>query len=257
MLNKINYKGDWFICVQEDEEHLEEYKNNFGEKKIITYNYYEEIPHTDFLDNFSNENRNCGVVVVRNIIPKIAKNYGCERYWIFDDDITNIRYYNFKIGKWRKFTGEQLEKTLNNITHYANNCNIAKIGFFPTNGGFPPNPYLQSTNVIQIMNMPVDLPKFKGRVSEDDIHNFILAKYSYIFFVISWITFSSEDYNVNKSGGGLNDLYQEIGSSLRASYILIYHPTMKIELKKNKIIHHTKMTLNTPKLISEHYKKGE
>ena len=43
-LNRIDYTGEWFICCQEDDETLNEYIENWGKEKVLTYDYYKYLP---------------------------------------------------------------------------------------------------------------------------------------------------------------------------------------------------------------------
>ena len=40
VLTELKYPGKWFICCQEDEEMLGDYIENWGEEKVLTYDYY-------------------------------------------------------------------------------------------------------------------------------------------------------------------------------------------------------------------------
>lgn len=255
LLNRIGYTGDFYICIQEDDKHKQQYIENFGEDKIITYDYYEQIPQTDFLDNYGNEKT--GVVVVRNIIPKIAKSMGCKRYWILDDDITSFRYFKYKEGKFKTINdGAKLEKIFYMISEFGHKTNILKCGFKRDGGMWAPNPFKFEHYVVQIMNLDVNAPPFRGRLAEDDVHDLSLLHQGKLIFNFPSITYTCSEFDTNKDGGGLNDMYQTFGMYRRFAYILLVCPILIFRIRKfrklNKKVPYENLI---PKVINEKYKK--
>lgn len=257
-LTNINYEGEFYICCQEDEPYLNEYIQKWGSEKIITYDYYSTQKETELLDNFGFEKYKTGAVVARNCVKKIAEENNLKRYWCFDDDITAIKYFDFDNHKWRTLrSGKHLEKLLNLFTNFAHKSHIEKLGFQLDMGVFMPNPFLIQNKVIQIFNFDVNHSKFMGRVSEDSISSIQNCYLGKLERCIPFISYTCKEYFNNSDGGGLTNLYSQLGKDITLSYILLYYPNISLKFLDNGKVKYTlSFTKLSPKIIKEEYSLG-
>lgn len=128
-LEKIKYPGEWFIVCGNNDETVPEYKKNFGEEKVLVFDWYEEIKHTNTLDNFGFESKASGACPVRNATRKISESRGELRHWQFDDDYVSFQRYKKSRDKNTKINGESLFYTLYKIAEYGLSANLKMWGF--------------------------------------------------------------------------------------------------------------------------------
>ena len=131
-LTRIGYPGEWFIVCGNNDETLDEYKANWGDR-VIVFDWYEEIKHTDTLDNFGFEIKASGACPVRNVVARISRERGEERHWQFDDDYNKfaaIKNINGRLRN-RRLLGKELERWLLCIAKFGDKAKLPNVGFGP------------------------------------------------------------------------------------------------------------------------------
>lgn len=131
-LTRIGYPGEWFIVCGNNDETLDEYKANWGDR-VIVFDWYEEIKHTDTLDNFGFEIKASGACPVRNVVARISRERGEERHWQLDDDYNKfaaIKNINGRLRN-RRLLGKELERWLLCIAKFGDKAKLPNVGFGP------------------------------------------------------------------------------------------------------------------------------
>ena len=90
-LKKFGYTGDWFLVVDDGDDTIDEYIDNFGEEKVLIFSKDEMVEKVDRGDNF---NRRKVILYARNKCFEFAEELGYKYFWQFDDDYTGF-YYRF------------------------------------------------------------------------------------------------------------------------------------------------------------------
>ena len=251
LLEKLNYSGDWFICVQKDDEDIEEYYTNFS-KKIITYDYHKTKNQTDMLDNFSNETG--GAAPARNAVLKIAEDLNLKRFWLFDDD-----FLSFTIPKPHSKSrtvikqGTTLEKALNILANFGEKTN-QNIGFCVDMSRYPPSRGDINFYIRGAYNLKTDSLKFRSRMEEDlcfnidTYHN--IGAINIAFKILGFTTKGS-----SSEKGGLTDLYEKEGGIRRGAYNILISPHSTVKKDIFGYSGFPKWRYYVPKIVNEKYRK--
>lgn len=251
----LDYKGEWFICCGNNDDRLEEYFENWGDK-VLVYDWYTLAEQTNTLDNFSNEKINTGVPTAREGIRQISESRGDKRFWCFDDDLLAF-YIKHPITRRKlKMDGYMLEKYLNILTEFAHRCGLNNCGFQIQQNGFPSATFQTFARTYVIHNFPTDKSKFvewKGRTCDDVIN--ILETFKYGFYQLS---FGFMNFSTNLTlteEGGCTGIYKKIDEFRLSDYVLLIEPKWKLIPKKRSLMLSFEYSKSTPKLISEKWKR--
>lgn len=257
VLQKINYPGEWYIVCGNNDETIDEYRKNFGNEKILVFDWYDEIKHTDTLDNFGFENMPSGACPARNATQKIAKERGEIRCWQLDDDYTCFQRYNAKTGKNKVITdGAVLWRTMYNIAKFGYSISAVNVGFSLSNMECTPaNRYKFAKRIFNAHNMPVDgFWKWRGRLNDDVINALDVLHNAKLEFQFKFL--STHTARTQAEKGGLTDLYEDVGTVRKLAYAILIEPN-KVKLCQRFGRYHHKIDWNGiyVKIISEKWKK--
>lgn len=255
VLNEIKYPGKWFICCQEDEEYLADYIENWGEDKILTYDYYKEVKELDLFDNF--ENLHYGCSPARNGANTLAKERGEKRYWICDDDIYCFQEcYTYKDSYKFIRNGDKVYKILKKFATIADKSNIDSIAMGANDSLFSINRYSIRYDCLYLINKQINSElKYNSRLNEDVIYA-ILSYHVPKYINIRFNMFATRRLEENRpldvrNAGGLEEVYNEHSSLDYASYIILVNPLTKVKKSsKGKYVVYGKMNNLTPKILS-------
>ena len=260
-LNRIDYTGEWYIVIQEDEIYKDEYIENWGEEKVIPYDYYKYLSETELLDSFG-DNFWWGASPARNATIYLADSRNEKRFWFADDDIERFLYNGKTV-----IDGKFLENMLLKIATMSDKANIEKIAL-----------KLDTTFPVSIRNLDYKAGVFfncktntdllyHGRVTDDVITSYLTYHSSYSNIEIEIATmkckgarvydYEDRDNNEDRSGGN-KELYDKMNKLLTASYILLVCPLVKIRIYDNNVdkMKHTNEFRNIrPMIINNKYKK--
>ena len=254
-LTKMNYKGQWFIVCGNNDETIEKYKSNWGEDRILIFDWYDEVKKSDLLDNFGVEKMSSGAVPVRNATRRIAEKRGEIRHWQFDDDYSS--FYHIKDNKknWFKLNGEQFEKELYKLANYANECKLTNMGFAVASDSRPEMIHNVGHRVFNAHNMPTDINLFtewKSRMN-DDLINAIetYRKGNYELFV-KYMNIQMPP--TQSESGGNTDIYLLDGTVRKAAYAIMEDPcNVKLTIRHGRYHHRANWQGIIPKVIHSKY----
>jgi|TARA_R100001530_G_scaffold72021_1_gene50956 hypothetical protein len=254
-LTKMGYTGEWFIVCGNNDETIDEYKNNWGEDRILIFDWYNEVKKTDLLDNFGVEKMSSGAVPVRNATRTIAANRGEIRHWQFDDDYTAFYHIKDNKIKWHRLLGQNFENELYKLAEYADKSKLTNIGFAVASDTRPETVKAVGHRVFNAHNMPTDLKlftKWKSRMN-DDLINAIetYRKGGYELFV--------KYMNINmpptqSESGGNTDIYLLDGTVRKAAYAIIIEPkNVKLTIMHGRYHHRANWRRIIPKILHTKY----
>lgn len=253
LLERIEYKGDWYICVSREDDKIDEYKERWG-SRVITYSYAEQMADTDMLDPFNDPIG--GAAPARNGVAAIARSMGNARYWMLDDDITAFTLPK-KNGKSRRTVtdGEELEHVMLMVAEWAHKCGIGCVGGACDMQPFPPEKNDVNWYVRQMYNIPVDSRKFRSRMEEDLCY----ACDSYrtgenLCIALKLLGFRMK--GVCDEDGGCTTIYEKNGSIRRAAYNILVNPLSEVKRDRFEYSGFPKWRMLVPKLIDGSYRKA-
>lgn len=254
-LMKLNYKGDIYIIVDDEDPQLEEYKEKYGDM-IKIFSKDEMLKYADTLDNFNNKNN---ALLPAIYAKKLAEDMKLDYYFLMDDDISSIRerYEEDLMLKGRNI--KDINKIIYLFIEYMEKANISCLSF-GNEGSYLGGIKGKFKNGIGRNNTQNFLIKVKDNINflgtrNEDFN--MMAKYSKIgriIFEIFRIGIRSPERGTN--AGGLQEDYNEAGFYTANFYSIILAPyCCKLAYKNKKIILVRDWNKFCPKIISEVYKK--
>jgi len=257
-LQRMNYPGEWFIVCGNNDDTIPEYKKNWGEDKILVFDWHEEVKTSDLLDNFGVEKMGSGAVPVRNATRKIAEKRGEARHWQFDDDYVGFYRVNKDMKKnHRIIDGKEFEYELNKIATFAYKGKLANTGFCLGHEAFPSGAKQISKRVFNAHNMPTDenlFMKWRGRMNDDLINALDVYKQGKREFAFKFMSLTLAPTQSEK--GGNTDIYELSGTVRKTAYAVLIEPKYtKLVIKFGRYHHKVDWNGITPKLIRETYAK--
>lgn len=258
-LVKLNYPGEWFIVCGNNDDKIPEYKKNWGENKVLVFDWHEEIKNTDTLDNFGFEKMPSGATPARNAIRKISEDRGELRHWQFDDDYNNFRCVDLKTNKMETIKkGASLENILFCFAKFAYKTESKNCGFATASETFNGDTAFKFRrrifNAHNMTSKKVDWNKWRSRMNDDLINSIENWKkgnpiFSFLFASIVMPSTQSEK-------GGLTDIYQDEGTVRKTAYAILIEPkAVKLVKKYGRYHHKVNWDLVTPKILHEKYAK--
>ena len=258
-LTNLNYPGAWFIVCGNNDETLQEYIDKWGKDKILVFDWYEQIKHTDVMDNFGFDTMPSGAAPVRNAVFEFSRQRGELRHWQMDDDFTNVHFVD--VGKKhtsRVTSGELLYWWLVRIAEFADNIKAANIGIALKRELFPDQPMETIPKVYGVHNMSNDpsiTPEWKGRLNDDTLHAISVKRLGQGWEIQT--RFLGVDTPPSQTGsGGLTEFYQAYGTVRKTAYLILAAPNAaKLVIRYKRYHHKMRWDLITSKLISEKWQR--
>lgn len=257
-LEKINYPGEWFIVCGTNDETVDEYRKNWGNDKILMFNWEEEVKHTDLMDNLGVEKYPSGAAPVRNAAMMLSHKRGEIRHWQLDDDYP--QFVKFNQTEKRNLSikdGKILQFELGKIAYFGYKAGLENVGFQPTSNTFPEDAFLYSKRVFNGHNLPSDPEKFvkwRARMNDDTVNAIDVIKNGGYEISFNYLGMSTLKTQTEK--GGLTDLYQDSGTVRKTAYAVMASPlSVSLVIKFNRYHHQNNWRKVSPKLIRDIYAK--
>lgn len=259
-LKRIGYIGEWFIVCGNNDETLPQYIEKWGKEKVLVFDWYEQIKHTDVMDNFGFENMPSGASPVRNAVFDFSRARGEIRHWQMDDDFTNFYLTSLKENKNIRLDGVLLYKWLCRVARYAHDARLSNIGITQSDEAYPSNAKKAGNRVYGVHNMSNDpqiTPEWKGRFNDDTIHAINVHRLGMgKEFQFRFLSFVTKRTQAEK--GGLTDMYQNLGTVRKTAYLMLIAPNAaKLTIKHKRYHHDVSWEKLIVKTISERWRKGE
>ena len=260
-LRDSGYKGPIFIIVDNMDNTVEKYVENYGEKVIV----FDKLKAAEQTDSGNNFNKMNSVLFARNICHETAKKLGYKYFLELDDDYTGFRFRiddNLDFGN-KKITN--IEPIIDDMIDFLEFSGAKSIAF--AQGGdliggsgnymIKDGPKLKRKVMNTFFCRTEDEWKFVG-ILNDDVNTYItLGHRGHLFFTIPQVTVDQMD--TQSQSGGLTDLYLDQGTYVKSFYSIMYCPSfVKITVMGNKdmrLHHKIKWKNAVPKILSAEYRK--
>ena len=261
-LKKAGYKGKIYFLVDDTDEQVNKYIDNFGEDNVFIFNKKEIAKTFDLMDN--NKNDKC-VVFARNKVFEIAKQLELKYFVVADDDYTQFNYRFDKNNNYITATIpiKDIEAIFKSMIEYMQNTNIYTLCFAQggdfiggKNGGMARailtkrkamNLYLFNTNRIL---------EFTGRINEDV--NMYVREGQIGKIVLTTSQLALEQGNTQANKGGLTDIYLDLGTYVKSFYSVMANPSavsiITMGNKHRRLHHMVKWNNAVPKIIRQSLK---
>lgn len=256
-LTKMNYPGEWFIVCGNNDETLQEYRDNWGEH-VLVFDWYEQIKHTDTLDNFGFDNMASGAVPVRNATCDISRERGELRHWQLDDDYNGFyRVTNGTLHKHR-MDGQELYEVLSEIAEFAHRCGLQNAGIaLGTIESVPEKKKTFSRRVFNAHNLPTDPELFtvwRGRMNDDLINAIETYRNGGFEMLFKYANLTMEPSQ--SEAGGLTDLYKAEGTVRKTAYPVLLAPSAtKLVVRFGRYHHRVDWDKLSPKMLHSKWQR--
>lgn len=252
-LKKQGYTGKIFIIVDNEDNTIKKYIENFGKESVIIFDKKKISRTFDSLDNFDNRKT---IVYARNACFDIAKDLSIKYFIQLDDDYTGFLH--------RTESGSKETKNLDLIFYlflnFLKKTNIQTVAFSQGGdhiGGFDKNYLIKRKAMNSFFCSTNRRFKFLGRINED-VNTYVkLGSLGKVFLTI--YSFQLNQKTTQKNKGGMTDVYIKGGTYLKSFYSVLLNPSsvkIKMMMTKHLRLHHQVNWDNTAvKIIDQKYKK--
>lgn len=258
-LVKMGYPGEWFIVCGNNDETLQQYIDKWGKDKVLVFDWYEQIKHTDVLDNFGFEKMASGAAPVRNAVFDFSRARGERRHWQMDDDFFVFRMISTTEKKNKKMdSGLLLYWWLVRIAKYADDAKLANIGVCLAEECYPDMAKCPTSRVYAVHNMSNDpelTPEWKGRFNDDTIHAIsVFRTGKRREMSLRFLSTDTKDSQSEK--GGLTEMYRSLGTVRKTAYLILMAPNAsKLTIRHQRYHHIVDWKKLTVKVINEKWRK--
>lgn len=260
-LRKHGYTGKIYYVVDDEDEQLGKYKENFGDD-VLVFSKDEIAPRIDRLNNFDIRNT---VLFAREAIQIMAKDVvKVKNYIVLDDDYHQFVYMFTPKGEFTHKSIKNLDKVLDIMIDFLRNTNstvltMAQGGDFigGAKGGYGSKIKL-ARKIMNTFVCDSDKPyKYYGAMN-DDVNCYIYnGNIGMLLFMTNLVSINQEITQANK--GGLTDMYLTYGTYVKSFGSVMLRPSsVKIAQlgQTHKRIHHKISYIHTcPRIIPESVKK--
>lgn len=260
MLSDSNYKGDWYIVIDNEDGQENIYREKYGDR-ILQFDKKAEADLTDTGD--IGNDRRCGVFA-RNAIQKIARNMGYKCHLQLDDDFTGITFRIIESGRLVAKRCKNLDELLFAMFEFIMETRITDLSFGLSSyylGGAKNKNYAEGLipKTMGSFMMKADDPiEFRMRMN-DDITSTAYA-WSLGKMCFSVMECQVETPPTQHDKGGMTDIYQDNGTYRKSFYSVLMCPSyMRLAqqgIKNFRIHHETNWAKCCPCIISEKWKKN-
>lgn len=259
-LRRHGYRRKIYLILDDEDPSVDEYRETFGEDRVIVFNKEQAALTTDTLDSVQ-ERR--GVVFARNASFHIAEQLGLDYFIQLDDDYRTFDYRFVKNGKLRGKGIKSLDQVFAAMINFLEDSGAVTVALSQGGdhiGGMNGSNYYKGL-MRKAMNSFVfrtDTPvEFLGRINED-VNAYVLAgSRGDLFFTITDLQLTQTPTQTNE--GGLTEIYLDSGTYVKSFYTVMVHPssvTIGTMGNIHRRYHHMVSWDHTvPKIISGRYRQ--
>lgn len=252
-LTKMEYPGEWFIVCGNNDETIPQYQERWGKDRVLIFDWYQEVQHSDLLDNFGVEKMSSGAVPVRNATQRISTQRGELRHWQFDDDYNGFYSIIREAGqpKHLRLSGEKFQQQLRWIAQFGHNARLSNAGFAVGAETRPETVFKTARRVFNAHNMPSDpelFTRWRGRMNDDlinAIETLRMGKREMSFKFMHMIMQETQSEN-----GGNTDIYVAHGTVRKTAYAVLIDPrNVRLIIKYGRYHHKVNWKGLCPRII--------
>lgn len=259
-LKQANYTGRVIFVVDNEDNTVEEYKNNFGEENVYVFDKLAMSKTFDTADTFDDRRT---IVYARNACFNIARELGYNYFLELDDDYTSFEHRYQKDNKLLVKKVKDLDSIIAAMIEFLEKTNALTVAFAQGGdfiGGVKNGNYNKKVLRKGMNTFFCKTEKrfdFVGRINEDVNTYTSLGNKGHLFLTITDVSITQKATQSNKRG--MTDVYLNGGTYLKSFYSVIFSPQcVKVAIMgdRHKRIHHNvDWDKCCPKILNECYKK--
>jgi len=262
-LHRCNYTGKIYFIVDDLDNTVDRYIENFGKDRVIIFDKKAEAGRTDSADTQDDMRT---ITYARNACYGIARSLGLKYFVQLDDDYVKFDYRFDDKRSYNPIVCYNIEPVFASVLRFyiksgATSVALSQGGDFI--GGSLNAKAGRIKTFRKCMNSffcSVDRPlRFLGRMNEDVNTYTSLGARGTLFFTINHISLTQTISQSNE--GGITELYKKFGTYVKSCYTIMHHPSgTKIRqignAKETMRIHHEIRWKHTvPKILREDVRK--
>ncbi len=264
-IKKAGYTGKWYLVLDDEDKTINEYRQIFGNEKILVFN---KKDYADKIDEGNNFNDRRATVHARNATFQLAKSLGIKYFILLEDDYTAFEYrYLSKCGKILKtILIKNLDKILSLHIEFFKNTKFLSIAL--AQGG----DFIGGANNMKAKERPLmrkcmnsficSTDREFGFIGQfnDDVNTYVMhGSRGGLFGTVPMVAL--HQLPTQKTKSGMTDVYLRYGTYCKSFTTVMMHPSgVRVAMlnSNNPRIHHSIKWANTvPVILSERHKKYE
>lgn len=266
-LKKAGYTGPLFIVCDNEDKAADQYRANFGAKKVLVFDKAKYAALVDNCDNFQNRRT---TTHARNACFDLAASLGFDYFLVLDDDYTSFMHNYDRSGTFNRSVIRKIDQVFASMIRFLESddrilsvCFIQggdliggdsslKKGVFPFRKRKAMNSFFCKTSRRFW---------FFSRLNEDVNTYMALGSRGGIFLSVPEVALNQMQTQANS--GGMSEAYLASGTYVKSFYTVMVGPSYASvqwpdtdASKRIRRIHH-KITWNNavPKIIGEEHRK--
>lgn len=259
-LNKLGFQGNWYCVVDDEDDQIDKYVENFGEDHVCIFSKDEIEKEFDTMD-LSEDRRT--IVYARNACFDIAKELGYEYFLELDDDYTSFMIRYTESGKLKGKDIKDLDQFFESMFAFLDDSKALSVAMAQGGDfiGGKDNGFFYKGLSRKCMNTffcnTNKRFNFIGRVNEDVNTYTLLGQQGKLLFTFTKAQIIQKQTQSNK--GGMTEMYLDGGTYVKSFYSVICSPScVKVGIMgdKHKRVHHkVNWEYCTPKILNQKYRK--
>jgi len=258
-LINANYKGDWFIIVDDTDPELSLYKEIY-EDKVLVFNKKEIAKKIDVMDTFCNYQ---SAIYARHYNFDIAKKMGYNYFMQLDDDYGSFYYTEDKDDNYVNTKITDINPFIEVFLHFLKKSNILTVSFAQGGdflGGGGSTIFRKGYKRKAMNGFFFDVNKkanFLGSMNADVnmyLHHAIKGDICLTTRHVKIIQSQTQ-----QEKGGITEAYLKFGTYVKSFYSVMLSPSSVTvqpmrSNTENRIHHHISWDNTTPMILNEKYK---
>lgn len=267
-LKKCGYTGRWYLVLDDTDETIQQYIDNYDADHILVFDKNHYINHVN--TSMSQPYYKC-ILYAKCAVEDIAVDMGLSGFVVADDDLLNFSLRYPENNKLKRYSSFNIDGVIEAYVEFMIQANVTIMGIGHGGTYFMGSRVFDPPNISKIINMGVPynfiFRNVKNHVDwisaygEDDVTNNYNSLIGNRVFVVPYMQLS-----IVPSGscaeGGMYDVYANVNGFKLMFFIFMHFPTsvqvvLKHDKKTDTFYWATKrFRENTcPKIISSLYRK--
>ena len=259
-LERCGYTGRLYLVVDDEDETVGRYRENFGTDRVIVFDKKAEADTCDEGNNFD-ERRT--ITMARNACFKIAERLGVTHFLELDDDYTDIRFKTIETDG-KMFWIKDIDRIILGLLRFYDSIDCLSLALSQCGdfiGGLDNGYRLYRFSKRKCMNSflcSTKRPfKFVGAMNEDVNTYTTLGSRGNLFITIPVAAINQKA--TQSQAGGITAMYQRYGTYCKAFTTVMMMPSaVRVSMMRSSTprLHHTiDWSRAVPCIISERYRR--
>lgn len=258
-LRSSGYSGDIYLILDNEDETVDQYRENFAGLKVITF---DKAAIAETFDTADTQSSRKTIVYARNACFQIARDLGLDYFLQLDDDYPRFqhRWVEGEVIKSQHVTN--IDAVIEAMLTFLDESNALTVAWSQGGdhiGGV--GGHIRKGLLRKAMNSffcRTDRPiNFVGRINEDVNSYVVHGGRGELFFTLMSIQLLQLQTQTNQ--GGMTEMYLDSGTYVKSFYTVMMAPSC-VEIRtmgpvERRFHHMVNWDNAVPKILSDRYRK--